>query len=128
MPPDPNEFWFFYAAELQKDMKRETQLFLRDLIDRDASVVEMIRANHSFLNRDLAKLYGIVDQVKPKDAHEFRRVELKDATRGGLLGQASILTVSANGIETSPVVRGVWLLENILGTPPASPARQRTSD
>lgn len=121
MPPDPDTFWLYYAANLEDEMKTETRMFLRDLIDRDASVTEMLSGRHSFINRDLAKLYGIVDLVPAETANEFRRVTFDDARRGGLLGQASILTVSANGIETSPVVRGVWLLENILGTPTPPP-------
>jgi hypothetical protein len=59
--------------------------------------------------------------VGAADGHLFRQVKLSDSNRGGLLGQASVLTVTANGVETSPVTRGVWLLENILGTPPAPP-------
>lgn len=121
MPPDPDRYWFFYAAGLADEMKVETRMYLRDLIDRDASAVELLSGNYSFVNRDLAKLYGIADQVPADSANEFRRVTFNDQLRGGLLGQASILTVSANGIETSPVVRGVWLLENILGTPTPPP-------
>jgi len=121
MPPDPQEFWFYYAAGLEEEMKTETQLYLRDLIDRDAPLSEIISGKHSFINRDLAKLYGIADKVPVETAAQFRRVTFDDPRRGGLLGQASILTVSANGIETSPVTRGVWLLENILGTPTPPP-------
>src|SRR4029453_4668973 len=65
----------------------------------------------------LARLYGI----EPPQGSGFELVQLEDRRRGGLLGQASVLTVTANGIDTSPVVRGVWLLENILGTPPSPP-------
>jgi hypothetical protein len=61
------------------------------------------------------------DTIPSVGGHVFRKVELKDARRGGLLGHGSILTVSANGIETSPVTRGIWVLENIFGTPPAPP-------
>ena len=121
MPPDRADFWPYYAADLQADMKRETELFLRHLIDNDLPVSEWLSANYSFLNRDLAKLYGCESLVPAKDANRFRRVVFDDQRRGGLLGHASVLTVSANGIETSPVVRGVWMLENVLGTPPAPP-------
>src|SRR5262249_25650575 len=67
----------------------------------------------------LARHYGLA----PPQGHGFAKVHLSDARRhrGGLLGQASVLTVTANGIDTSPVVRGIWLLENILGTPPSPP-------
>lgn len=121
MPPDPAAFREYYTAGLQPEMKQESQLFLRDLINRNASVLELLRARHSFVNRDLAKLYGVEEQIPPERAGEFHRVVFDDPRRGGLLGQASVLTVSANGIETSPVVRGVWLLETILGTPPPPP-------
>ncbi|MEQ8790829.1 MAG: DUF1592 domain-containing protein [Pirellulaceae bacterium] len=121
MPPDPQAFRDYYAAGLEDEMKQETRLLLRDLIDRNASVLELLRADYSFVNRDLAKLYGVESQIPVEQAGEFHRVTFDDADRGGLLGQASILTVSANGIETSPVVRGVWLLETVLGAPPPPP-------
>ncbi|KAA5545254.1 DUF1592 domain-containing protein [Roseiconus nitratireducens] len=121
MPPDRNSFWRYYALNLQPDMKRETQLFLRHLIDDDRPVTEWLTGDYSFINRDLAKLYDVTDQVPVEDANEFRKVTFTDNRRGGLLGQASVLTVSANGIETSPVIRGVWMLENVLGTPPPPP-------
>lgn len=121
MPPDPNTFGFYYAGDLEHDMRQETQLLFRDLLRRNAPLSELLAGKHSFINRDLAKLYDIADRIPPNEASEFQRVQFDDPRRGGLLGQASILTVSANGIETSPVVRGVWLLENILGTPPPPP-------
>ena len=121
MPPDPRQFREYYSAGLKPEMKQETGLFVRDLIQRNASVLELLNAKHSFVNRDLAKLYGVENQVPVDRAEEFHRVVFTNPNRGGLLGQASVLTVSANGIETSPVVRGVWLLENILGTPTPPP-------
>lgn len=121
MPPDPEAFREYYTAGLQPEMKQETRLFVQDLINRNGSTLELLSAKHSFVNRDLAKLYGVADQVPSRQAGEFHRVVFEDSNRGGLLGHASVLTVSANGIETSPVVRGVWLLENILGTPPPPP-------
>jgi hypothetical protein len=121
MPPDPKESQVYYAAGLETEMKEETRLFVRDLIDRNASVLEFLRADYSFVNRDLAKLYGVDDQIPVEEAANFHRVVFKDSRRGGLLGQASVLTVSANGIETSPVIRGIWLLESVLGSPPPPP-------
>ena len=103
-------------------MRRETQLFTRHLLDKNESIVRFLDADYTFVNRPLAKLYGMGDAVSPADGNAFRQVKLTDPNRGGLLGQASVLTVSANGVETSPVTRGVWLLENILGiTPPPPP-------
>ncbi len=121
MAPDRGTFPRYYAQDLQPAMKRETQLFTRDLLDRNASIVRFLDADYTFANRPLARLYGLENAIPPEAAHEFRRITFPTPRRGGLLGQGSVLTVSANGIETSPVIRGVWMLENILGTPPAPP-------
>ncbi len=121
MPPDRAAFARYYAHNLEPAMRRETQLFTRDLLDRNASILRFLDADYTFANRPLARLYGREADVPPEAAHEFRRIAFDDPRRGGLLGQGSVLTVSANGVETSPVIRGVWVLENILGTPPAPP-------
>jgi Protein of unknown function (DUF1592)/Protein of unknown function (DUF1588)/Protein of unknown function (DUF1585)/Protein of unknown function (DUF1587)/Protein of unknown function (DUF1595)/Planctomycete cytochrome C len=121
MAPDRMAFTHFYTDKLQSAMKQETRLFTQDLLERNESVVRFLDADYTFVNRPLARHYGMDDAVEPANGHEFRRVKLRTPLRGGLLGQASVLTVSANGIETSPVVRGVWVLENIFGTPPAPP-------
>jgi hypothetical protein len=121
MAPDRGDFTRYYAENLQPAMKRETQLFIRDLIDRNDSIVRFLDANYTFANRPLAQLYGMEQAVPPEKGHEFQRITFNSPQRGGLLGQGSVLTVSANGVETSPVTRGVWVLENILGTPPAPP-------
>lgn len=121
MPPDAKANGFYFAAGLDVDMKQESFLFFQDLIGRNGSLLDFLAADYSFINRDLAKLYGVTGQVQPKGAADFRRVQFTNSHRGGLLGQGSVLTVTANGIETSPVVRGVWILENILGTPTPPP-------
>jgi hypothetical protein len=121
MPPDEKESRVYYASGLEPEMKQETRLFTRDLIARNASTLEFLRADYSFVNRDLAQLYGVEEQIPTEKAEKFHRVQFKNQERGGLLGQASILTVSANGIETSPVIRGIWLMETILGTPVPPP-------
>lgn len=121
MPPDRALFDRYYTRNLQPAMREETRLFARHLIDADESIVRFLDADYTFVNRPLAVHYGVADAVKPAEGHMFHRVTLTDPNRGGLLGQGSVLTVTANGVETSPVTRGVWLLENILGTPPAPP-------
>ncbi len=121
MPPDRDHFLRYYADDLQIAMRRETQLFTRHLLDHNQSIVRFLDADYTFVNRPLAKLYGMEDAVGAGEGHLFHQVKIANPNRGGLLGQASVLTVSANGVETSPVTRGVWLLENILGTPPAPP-------
>jgi hypothetical protein len=120
-PPDRGDFQTYYSKGLQQIFKKETQLFMRDLINRNASIVNFLDADYSFVNQALATHYGLGDLGDPARANEFRKVLLKDPRRGGLLGMGSVLTVTANGIETSPVTRGVFLLENILGTPPPPP-------
>ncbi len=115
-PPDRDAFAPYYADDLEASMRTETKLFLRHLIDEDRSLVECLSADYSFINRDLAMLYGVGDAVPGEDAQRFRRIHFDDPRRGGLLGQASVLTATANGIETSPVTRGVWMLEKILGS------------
>jgi hypothetical protein len=121
MAPDRDTFADYYAHNLESSMKQETRLFTRDLLDRNESVLRFLDADYTFANRDLAQLYGLPDAIPGDQAHQFQRLTFNDPRRGGLLGQASVLTLSANGVETSPVTRGVWLLENILGTPPAPP-------
>jgi hypothetical protein len=117
MPPDRTKFEEFYRYDLQSAMKQETRLFARRLLDENLSVRNFLDADFTYVNSGLAKLYGL---PAPRGG-EFQLVNLTDRRRGGLLGQGSVLTVTANGIDTSPVVRGVWLLENILGTPPNPP-------
>ncbi len=117
MPPDRGDFPDFYHYDLDSAMRRETHLFLRHLIDENLDVVNFLDSDFTFVNPPLAKLYGI----ETPEGTGFQKVQLTDRRRGGLLGQASVLTVTANGIDTSPVVRGVWLLENVLGTPPSPP-------
>ena len=109
-----------YAAfdeNLRDAMWRETQLFLEHEIRQDRPIANLLRANYTFANERLARHYGI------PDVHgvHFRRVTYPDNARTGLLGHASILTVTSYANRTSPVLRGVWLLENFLGTPPSPP-------
>ncbi|PHS17436.1 MAG: hypothetical protein COA78_03050 [Blastopirellula sp.] len=116
-PPDRGQFRSFYQYDLGTAMREETRLFTRHLLQENLSIANFLDSDFTFVNKPLAKHYGI---PAPKGTG-FQKVELTDKRRGGLLGQASVLTVTANGIDTSPVVRGVWLLENILGTPPSPP-------
>lgn len=121
MPPDRDAFEVYYAKDLQGAMKREARLFTRHLIAEDRPITDYLDCDYTFVNGPLAKHYGLATRFDPGRAHEFRKVTLTDRRRGGLLGMGGVLTVTANGIETSPVTRGVWILENILGTPPPPP-------
>jgi mono/diheme cytochrome c family protein len=103
---------------LRQAFERETELFFASIVREDRSAFDLLRANYTFLNERLARHYGIAGV---KGSH-FRRVELeKDSMRLGLLGQGSILTVTSYPDRTSPVKRGKWILENLLGTPPPPP-------
>jgi hypothetical protein len=98
-------------------MLTETELFLAAQIREDRPIAELVGADYSFVNERLAKHYGVANVYGP----DFRRVTFEDGTRGGLLAHGSILTVTSYANRTSPVLRGKWLLENILGTPPPPP-------
>jgi mono/diheme cytochrome c family protein len=104
---------------LRQDMRRETELFFGSIIHQDRSVLTLLNADYTYLNERLARHYGIPNVY----GSHFRKVALGDQApiRGGLLGQGSILTVTSHNDRTSPVVRGKWILENILGTPPSPP-------
>ena len=118
MPPDAKGFGaWYYQGQLERNGREETERFFRHLLDENLGVSYFIDSDFTFLNYPLAKLYGI----KGINSRTFEKVNLNDKRRGGLLGQASVLTASANGIDTSPVVRGVWVLENLLGMPPLPP-------
>jgi hypothetical protein len=107
-----------FDEALRASMQRETELFFDSIIREDRGTLELLTANYTFLNERLARHYGIPNV---KGTH-FRRVTLApDSARVGLLGQGSILTVTSHPDRTSPVVRGKWILENLLGTSPPPP-------
>ena len=114
--PDPNLFPDF-DENLREALRQETELFVESHLRADRSVVDLLRADHSFLNERLARHYGIPGVT----GSHYRRVTLPDDRRGGLLGHGSILAATSYGNRTSPVLRAKWLLENVLGTPPAPP-------
>ncbi len=122
MPPPREANLAYYAENLPVSMKTEARLFFRDLLKNNGSVDQFIDSEHTFVDKKLAKLYDIPEQKTLRLADGFQKVSLKGNThRGGLLGMAAVLTVSANGVETSPVTRGVWVSENILGIRPPPP-------
>ena len=106
-----------FDDNLREAFRRETELFLDHQIRGDRPLAELLTADHTFLNERLARFYGVRNVY---GAH-FRRVPLRDPRRAGLLGHASILTVTSYATRTSPVVRGKYLLDNILGAPPPPP-------
>lgn len=122
MPPPRENNRAYYAEDLPSSMKSEIRLFFRDLLTRDASAALLLESDYTFVDKKLAKLYELPEKTALRLADGFRKVSLaNNPRRGGLLAMAGVLTVSANGVETSPVTRGVWVSENILGVPPPKP-------
>ncbi|MEE3373026.1 MAG: DUF1592 domain-containing protein [Planctomycetota bacterium] len=114
--PDPQQFKSF-SDELRSDMKRETLAFFNAVVSEDRSLLDFLNADFSFVNERLARHYGI-DGVT---GDAFRRISLEGVNRAGILTHASILTLTSNPTRTSPVKRGKWIMENVLGTPPPDP-------
>jgi hypothetical protein len=130
--PDPKLFPEF-DERLRQAMLKETQLCFEAILREDRSILELIDANYTYLNERLGRHYGIRDtagsraggKMQPGGKYlprsDFAKVTLHDGERGGILTQASVLTVTSNPTRTSPVKRGKWVLEQILGTPPPPP-------
>jgi len=109
-----------FDDNLRRAMRKETELFFENIVREDRPIVELLSATYTFLNERLAKHYGIPNVYGSR----FRKVSFDDASpfaRGGLLRQGSILTVTSYATRTSPVIRGKWILDNILGVPPPPP-------
>jgi len=107
-----------FDDSLRQSMRRETELFLDNIVRSDGSVLDILNANYTFVDERLARFYGIPGIRGP----EFRRVDMSATERGGgVLAQASILTISSYATRTSPVLRGKWILENLLNAPPPPP-------
>ena len=114
--PDPAAFPDF-DENLRAALAKETELFFQSMLHEDRSILDLLRADYTFLNERLARHYGIPGIT----GSEFRRVTLTSEERKGLLGQGSVLTVTSYPNRTSPTLRGKWLLENLLGSPPPPP-------
>lgn len=114
--PDPDEFPQF-NAQIRKAMYTETEMFMQSIVREDHSILDFLDGRYTFLNERLAKFYGIPGVT----GDEFRKVSLDGTERSGVLTQGSVLTVTSYPTRTSPVLRGKWILENVLNTPPPPP-------
>jgi hypothetical protein len=118
MPPAKETFPSYHIDRLEPAMREETWRFIAEIIRTDQPVTAIVDADFTYLNAGLARLYDF----PAVSGDHMQRINLPaDSSRRGLLGQASILTITANGVETSPVKRGVWVLEKLFGTPPSPP-------
>ena len=116
--PVSGDFRVYYRDNLETAMRAETESFFRHVLDENLPTSEFLTADYSFLNRELGMHYGI----EVLEGSHMRRVSLEGSGRRGLTSQALFLTASANGVDTSPVVRGIYVLEKVLGyTPPPPP-------
>jgi hypothetical protein len=114
--PNPARFPQF-DPYLRMSMQRETELFFEDVVREDRSIFEFIDAQYAFINERLAQHYGLPGVKGP----EYRKVDLSGTPRRGVLGQGGVLTVTAYATRTSPVIRGKWILSNLLNRPPPPP-------
>ncbi len=121
--PDPALFPGF-NEQLRHDFLYEAEAFISSIFLEDRSVVDLLTANHTFLNDRLARHYGISGVT----GSQFRRVTLTDKERFGLLGKAAVLMRTSYGDRTSPVLRGAWVLDKIIGTPPTPPPPNTATD
>jgi hypothetical protein len=115
--PDSNIFAGEFSNALREDFAEEIRLFVKSLLLEDENVRGLLSADHTYLNERLARHYGIDSVFGP----QFRRVTLDDPTRFGLLGKSAVLLRTSYGDRTSPVLRGAWVLEKLMGTPPTPP-------
>ncbi|QXD22646.1 DUF1592 domain-containing protein [Opitutia bacterium ISCC 51] len=115
--PVSEDFRVYHRDNIEAAMIGETEMFFRNVLDENLRPKEFLSADYSYLNRELGLHYGI----EGIEGHELRRTSLKGTSRGGLLGQGLFLVASANGVDTSPVVRGIYVLEKLLGYSPPPP-------
>jgi mono/diheme cytochrome c family protein len=114
--PDPNLFPGF-TDQLRRDMAAEIEQFVASVLLEDRSVGDLVTADHTFINERLARHYGITTVLGP----QFRRVTLQDPRRHGVLGKGAVLLRTSYGDRTSPVIRGAWVMDKLMGTPPTPP-------
>ncbi|MEM9825501.1 MAG: DUF1592 domain-containing protein [Planctomycetota bacterium] len=122
LPPPRKRFKDYYAKALPEAMKSEARLFFKHLLEHNGSATDLIDSDYTFVDKRLATMYDLPEAKRLRQADGFQKIDLPDRSqRGGVLGMAAVLTASANGVETSPVTRGVWVLENLLGMGPPPP-------
>lgn len=118
MAPDPDQYRHYHRKRISEDMTGEALHFFRHAVEQNIPVPEFLSADYSFVNADLAKVYGLDDV--PQDS-TFRKYTFKDGRRGGLLGMGAFLTVTADSLSTSPIHRAIYVMENFLGIHPTPP-------
>lgn len=118
MAPDPDQYRFYHRKDVSADMVDEALHFFRHAVSENLPLTEFLSADYSFVNADLAQVYGLADV--PQDS-TFRKYTFQDGRRGGLLGMSAFLTVTADSLGTSPIHRAIYVMENYLGIHPTPP-------
>ena len=118
--PDPVQFMIF-DNELRQSMKEETERYFEYIVREDRNILELLDSDYTFINQRLADHYGLDVDFDESNSSEFKKVSLEGLPRGGVLTHASVLTITSNPNRTSPVKRGQWVLQQLLGTPPPPP-------
>lgn len=118
MPPSGGEFQFYKNVKIEPMLAKQVTTYFEEILRSNGKIEEFIDSDYTYMNHTLAKWIYRREDVR---GARLRKVKLDDPRRGGIFTQPGLMTATANGVDTSPVVRGVWVLENVLGTPPAPP-------
>ncbi len=118
MPPSGGDYQFYKNLRVEPLLMKQVTSYFGDILGRNGRIEEFIDGDYTYMNQTLAKWIYRREGVR---GERLRKVKLKDPRRGGIFTQPGVMTATANGVETSPVIRGVWVLENVLGTPPSPP-------
>ncbi len=119
--PMLTELQHYYTPEVSADLREEPVLLFHHIVSENRSLLELLNSDYTFLTERLAKFYQVEQQVKGLQGNEFQKVSWPDGRRGGLLGLGAMLAMTSHYKQTSPVLRGAWVLETLFGTPVPSP-------
>ena len=118
MPPSGGDYQFYKNLRVEPLLMKQVTSYFGDILERNGRIEEFIDSDYTYMNQTLAKWIYRREGIR---GERLRKVKLEDPRRGGIFTQPGVMTATANGVDTSPVIRGVWVLENVLGTPPSPP-------
>ena len=118
MPPSGGDYQFYKNLRVEPLLMKQVTTYFEDILRKNGRIEEFINSDYTYMNQTLAKWIYRREDIR---GEQLRRVKLEDPRRGGIFTQPGVMTATANGVDTSPIIRGVWVLENVLGTPPAPP-------
>jgi hypothetical protein len=118
MPPSGGDYQFYKNLKVEPMLAKQVTMYFAEILETNGRIEQFIDSDYTYMNQTLAKWIYRREGIR---GERLRKVPLNDPRRGGIFTQPGLMTATANGVDTSPVIRGVWVLENILGTPPAPP-------